>query len=122
MAARMQSFPAPTMGWIKNASLMDAPANAAEVLDNWFPTAQGIRMRNGNTLHATIGAAVKSLFAHRSGGTETLFAASASDVYDITSPADPEVAPTADISTPSSFSKRMMKLRAAFALLMILTV
>ncbi|MEM7318835.1 MAG: hypothetical protein AAF408_07410 [Pseudomonadota bacterium] len=91
-------IPAPRAGWVQNASLLEPPKDAAEVMDDWFPTAAGARMRRGRQLHATIGAAVTSLMVYR-GSSEKMFAADANNVYEITAPADPEVAPTADISS-----------------------
>ena len=54
--AKLQSFPAPIGGWIKNVNLATPDArlpsgqrvNGASVLENWFPTATGIRMRGGS--------------------------------------------------------------------------
>jgi hypothetical protein len=54
--AKLQSYPAPMGGWIKNVNLATPDArtpngqkvNGAAVLENWFPTATGIRMRGGN--------------------------------------------------------------------------
>lgn len=92
------SFKAPNKGWVKNQSLLDDVSGAADVLDNIFPTAQGGRLRKGCELHATVAAAVKHLFTWKSGATELMFAATASAIYDITSPADPAVSPAAAVS------------------------
>lgn len=93
------SFSAPKKGWVKNESLLEPQQGAAEVLDNVFPTAQGGRLRKGCEKHATIGGAVKKMFTWKSGGSELLFAASATDIYDVTTPADVDVAPTASVSS-----------------------
>lgn len=94
-----QVYPGPRRGWVKNEALLGASVDGAEVLDNWFPTAEGARLRGGSQKHATVGAAVKSIHAYRSGSAQKLFAATASDIYDITSPADPDVAPSAAVSS-----------------------
>lgn len=102
MRSSTATFPAPRKGWISNSSLLQSPKDAAEVLDNFIPTAQGARIRKGSSLHATVDDPVVSLFSYSDGGVETMFAATADAVYDVTSPADPEVAPTADISSLSA--------------------
>lgn len=94
----MYTFPAPSGGWVKNARLHDAPPHTAEVLDDIFPTATGARLRSGKSKHATITGSLEAMFVYRSGSQESLFAASDSAVYDVTSPADPDVSPTAEFS------------------------
>ena len=91
-------FPAPSGGWVQNVSMMNAPEDAAEVLDNIFPTAAGARLRGGKTLHATIAADVVQIMSYQ-GASGALFAADANNVYDITTPADPAVSPSADITS-----------------------
>ena len=69
-------------------------------MDNWFPEQDGLRIRGGSTLHATVDTDhVEALFAYDFGTTQKLFAATDDAIYDITSPADPEVAPSADVSS-----------------------
>lgn len=95
-------WPAPVRGLIRNGALVGADPSAAEVMDNWFPTAQGARLRGGSTLFATVGDPVVRLMTYRSGSSESVFAATADSVYNITAVADPEVAPTADIASLTS--------------------
>jgi hypothetical protein len=95
---QMFTFPAPSAGWVKNSRLIGAPPEAAEVLDDIFPTATGARLRSGKLKHATITGELKSMFVYRSGSKQELFAASAAAVYDVTNPADPAVSPTAEFS------------------------
>jgi len=95
-------YTAPVKGWIKNEALAQATAGGAEVLDNIFPTAQGARLRKGRSKQATIAAACKSIFSYKAGSAEKLFAASASDIYEITSPADVDVSPSAAVSSLSN--------------------
>ena len=60
--AQIKSFPAPTGGWIKNVNLATPDArlpngqrvSGAAVLENWFPTATGIRMRGGSEAYAQL--------------------------------------------------------------------
>lgn len=91
MRSKAYTFPPPSKGWIANANLLKAPRESAEVLDNFFPTSQGARLRRGSKLHATVGAAVARILPYRS-GTSEFFATTASAIYDATSPADAAVA------------------------------
>jgi hypothetical protein len=94
------TFGAPTKGLVTNQNLSNATKEAALQLDNWFPVHAGVRLRGGTSLFATIGTGpVLSMWPYVSGNVEKLFAADASNIFNITSPADPEVAPTADISS-----------------------
>jgi len=103
-AAKTKTFPAPTRGWITNENLA-APKKkgfGATVLENWFPTTTGIRLRGGASKVATIGSsAVKSVFSYSRGPTLKLFAAEATKVYDI-SALDPDTPPSADISSQTN--------------------
>ncbi|MGE0147463.1 MAG: hypothetical protein AB7R87_08765 [Parvibaculaceae bacterium] len=97
-----KSFPAPTRGWVTSESFaLDGPGGAT-VLENFFPTARGIRPRGGLFRHATIAGGVSSLMAWRSGTIERIFASDATAVYDVTAPADPAVAPAPLVSAQTS--------------------
>jgi hypothetical protein len=93
--AKPASFPAPVGGWIRNTNLATPGArmpdgskvNGAHVLDNWFPTATGVRMRRGSLDFATIGDGsldTVSMFSYVNGNNAKLFAATISGLYDIT--------------------------------------
>lgn len=99
-AAQLKTFPAPISGWIANQNLLTPNARntngtivqGASVLENWFPTATGIRMRGGSDLFATLGDEtdnVVSLFSYLNGNNAKLFASSPNAIYDITSPTSP---------------------------------
>jgi hypothetical protein len=91
--AKMQSFPAPMGGWVKNVNLASADArlpngqriNGAEVLENWFPTATGIRMRGGTEVYAQLGQPddITSLFTYVNGNNQSMFTATETSIYDI---------------------------------------
>jgi hypothetical protein len=95
--AKTASFPAPVGGWIKNQDLTKPGAlmpdgskvSGAFVLENFFPTATGVRMRRGSDPYAQVGNGdqdIVSMFAYVNGNNDKLFAATASSIYDITSP------------------------------------
>lgn len=90
----VQTFPAPRKGWIANTSLVNSPKDAAEVLDNIIPTAQGARLRSGSEKHATLGDVVRRMFVYSSGGTEEMFATTDADIYDVSNPADADTEET----------------------------
>lgn len=96
-AAEHYTFPAPIRGWIQNENLLAVQPGGASRLDNWICTTAGARVRGGAVRHATVGADVVALMTYRT-NTEQLFAATADSIYPITAPADPNVAPTADVT------------------------
>lgn len=102
--AKVKSFPAPVGGWVANQNKAAPDPRAprgAEILENWFPTATGCRLRSGSELYATIGNGsddVTAIFSYKNGATEALFASTATDIYDISSVADPTVSPAAAVS------------------------
>jgi hypothetical protein len=98
--AQVKTFPAPVSGWIANQSLLTPNARkpdgsvvmGSSLLENWFPTATGIRMRGGSNLFATIGDetdSVTSLFSYVNGNNKKLFASTSGAIYDISAPAAP---------------------------------
>lgn len=95
--AQHYTFPAPVRGWIQNENLLAVQPGGASRLDNWICTTAGARVRGGALRHATAGDDVLSLMTYRT-NTEQLFAATSSAIYDVSAPADPAVAPTADVT------------------------
>lgn len=106
---RSHTFPAPLRGWVLNESLSMPQPGGARVLDDWIVGLNSIRPRKGYTKHGTAGGAVVSLLRYQSGATERLFAATATAIYNLTTPANPDVAPAADISslTSGAWSEQM---------------
>lgn len=99
--AQMFTFPAPVRGWVLNENAAQVQPGSAKVLDNFICTTTGIKARGGAFKHATLNAAVTSLFRYDS-GSEILFGATASEITDISAPADPDVAVTADVTGQTS--------------------
>ncbi|HEV2160243.1 hypothetical protein [Bradyrhizobium sp.] len=97
--AKMQSFPAPVGGWIKNVNLALPDArrpdgsrvNGAAVLENWFPTATGIRMRGGSQVHTVVDGSedITALFTYVDGNNRSLFAATEHEIFDVTAGTTP---------------------------------
>lgn len=92
--AKLQSFPAPIGGWIKNINLATPDArmpngqrvNGAAVLENWFPTATGCKMRGGTQLHTVTNGSedITAMFTYADGNNRSLFAATATAIFNVT--------------------------------------
>lgn len=94
------SIAAPTGGWVANENIArpnpQRPPSAFR-LENFFPTATGAELRGGSQVHATLGedtpGYVGSFLEYRNGTVERFFASIEGGIYDITTPADPDVSP-----------------------------
>lgn len=87
--ARGRSLPAPIEGWDASSPISAMSEKRALLLDNWFPTPSDIRVRRGSAVHAT-GAGtgrIDTLMPYHglTSGTDKLFAAGGSAIYDVTS-------------------------------------
>ena len=83
---------APTKGWIANENLANSTEGGAAILENWFPTATGLRVRRGTELYATLGDGTqpaRALFSYLDGLNRKLFGATDEAIYDITSIVSP---------------------------------
>ena len=101
--SKTMNWPAPVRGLIRNENPAFSKAGGAEVLENFFPTTESIITRRGTRLHATLAGstATKAVMAY---GQSALFAANDSGIFDITSPADPLAALTAESGIGTSTS------------------
>jgi hypothetical protein len=86
MNARAVSLPPPVGGWNTLDALADMPADHAVQLDNWFPNADRVSVRRGFTAWSTgYPAPVETLMTYSPpSGTQKLFAAAGTAVYDAT--------------------------------------
>lgn len=100
-SATVKWISGPTKGWNARDDLTDMDKLDAIVLDNVVVTERGIRTRDGYEAHATgLGGAVLSVMEHSSpDGTKTLFGATATDIYDVTTAG---AVGAADVSTLNS--------------------
>jgi len=88
---------APTGGWVSANNLAEAPPKTAAVLENWYPTSTGIKMRSGSLRHATVsesGEPCESLMAYIGLAVREMFAGCDGNIFDLTTVADPDVEPT----------------------------
>lgn len=90
--SRPYTLPAPMRGWVTNENIAAEQGMSARVLENWFPTEYGVRVRKGSTRRASIGAQTVSMFSYEGGGLSRLFAATETGIHNVTSPADVDVA------------------------------
>jgi hypothetical protein len=68
-------------------ALASMDAADAITLDNWFPRGNDVLLRRGHQSHVTgLPGNVETLMQYSSGSTNTLFAASGSGIYDVTTP------------------------------------
>lgn len=80
-----ESMPAPIGGWNQRDSLADMEPTDAVILDNFFPMASDVRLRDGFTNHITgITGAVNTLCAYNSPTANKLFGAAGANIYNVT--------------------------------------
>jgi hypothetical protein len=84
-SARVVNLPAPVGGWNARDSLAEMPPTDAVSLTNWWPTTSDVMVRMGYQTFATgLPTQVNSLMPYNpSSGSQKLFAASGSSIYDI---------------------------------------
>lgn len=79
------SVPAPVKGWNTRDNLDDMDPLDAVLLDNWFPDAGGVNVRNGYVPFAIglSGSGVQTLAEYNSGSVSKLLAAAGGAIYDV---------------------------------------
>lgn len=94
---RLVSLPAPIGGWNTAEGLAVTSPATAQVLENWRPTTTGCVPRAGSRTVATAsleGDPVETILTFNSALQQRLFAATETDIYDMTVVADPVVPPS----------------------------
>jgi len=96
----VKSYPAPVGGWNARDSLAAMKPIDAVVLNNWFPSTSYVEIRGGYANHATaMTGNGKTLMTYNAmTGTNTMFCATASGVYNVTSAG----AVGASVATPTN--------------------
>ena len=84
--SRTRFLPPPVKGWNARSDLSDMEPDEAVVLDNVIPGEAGVSLRKGHASHVTgLGGIVGSLMEYSApDGTEKLFGATASAIYNVT--------------------------------------
>jgi hypothetical protein len=97
---RQEAFSPPVRGWVTAANIADAPKNSAYKLDDFFPTQRGIIPRGGSQPYATLSESdpVQRIMPYQVAAGARLFAATETDIYDISTPISAET-PIAAIVT-----------------------
>lgn len=76
----------PVKGWTSQDSPVEAEEGTALIMDNWFPEAEGGRLRRGFASHATgMVGDVQTIMVYTSASDSTMFAANNGNIYDISS-------------------------------------
>jgi hypothetical protein len=100
--AQSDTFISPVNGWVKSQNDLVPRQYTAVKSTNTYPTLRGSRVRGGSVKTATIAGAVKTIMPYEVGSGAKMFAADDGNIYDITTVADPDVAPTPDVTGQSS--------------------
>jgi hypothetical protein len=98
-------FPAPRAGLIANDNIANPNPESATILDNFYPTAKTVRLRRGSELHATVDTGAGTVFhltTYEFGGTAKMFAATSTEIFDVTSPASATAEPTPSVTGMTS--------------------
>jgi hypothetical protein len=99
--AKLHSFPPPARGIVRSDNFANQQPAGAEIMENWFPTQRGARVRGGLLKRATVGTGanqpVTALVPYQYGTNRKLFAACNGKLYDVTSVADPAVIPATPV-------------------------
>ena len=83
--SRVVSIPAPVGGWNARDALADMAPSDAVALVNWFPAPTSVNIRNGYSQWSTGYAnPVNTVMLYAAGGTQKLWAASGTGIYDAT--------------------------------------
>jgi hypothetical protein len=82
-----KTLPAPIRGIVENENWAYTKPGSAVILDNWFPTQKGLRLRGGTEKWLTLPAPVEPVlsgFTYVAGSLQRMFAATATRLFDIT--------------------------------------
>ena len=86
-AVKTKTVLVPSRGLIANENLGATLPGGASIMENWFPTAVGARLRGGVDQHFVAGSGTEnivSLFKYVNGSNKALFAATSAAIYNAT--------------------------------------
>ena len=95
-------FPSPRRGLMLAENVANQSPEGALVLENWICTPTGVRVRGGTAKRYTLDDPVISMweYIHTSGARK--FAATETDIFDLTAVADPDTVPTSVLTGQTS--------------------
>lgn len=96
------AFPAPLVGWVSSQNYSVQEEGSASYSLNCFPQTTTYRVRGGQLKYATLDNDVVSMFSYSASGTDKMFAATDTKLYDVSSIADPDTVPSAAVSSRTS--------------------
>src|SRR5689334_2368849 len=79
-------IPVPTDGWDAISPLASMDPKRAPILNNWIPRPGWVELRNGYfpwSFLTNLALAVETLMVYRAQGSEKMFAAAGSSIYDV---------------------------------------
>jgi hypothetical protein len=79
----VQNMPPPVAGWVDAESELSSSLGHALILENFVPTRNSVKLRNGCALAAQLPSSVKSLMEYSSGATEKLVGSTADTLYEV---------------------------------------
>lgn len=97
-----KAFPAPLVGWVSSQNYSVQEEGSASYVLNFFPQTTTYRMRGGQLKYATLDSAVTSMFSYSANGTNKMFAATSTKLYDVSSVASSTAVPSAAVSSRTS--------------------
>lgn len=90
LKSELKSWTAPIAGWISNRALANpyepGIKQGAAILDNYFPTSAVVRLRRGRSRYDTLPSDPVAIFSYKNGLNEKLFSATATNIYNISTP------------------------------------
>jgi hypothetical protein len=109
MALQYQTvtLPAPIRGIIENENWAYTKPGCATILDNWFPTQKGLKLRGGTERWLVLPDPVEvvhSGFEYISGAVQRMFAATATRLFDVTFADSPSLITGAGTQTDGNYS------------------
>ena len=99
--SKIVSLTPPVRGMVVNRPLQDEEGGRAELVENWIPTSRGLRIRGGVAKAAYVTDPVLSVWPFNKSGGGAFFAATATDLYEV-SAFSPGTASTPIISSLTS--------------------
>lgn len=101
------TLPAPIRGIIENENWAYTKPGCAIILDNWFPTQKGLRLRGGSERWMTLPdpvEIVRSGFDYVSGSVKRMFAATTTRLFDVSFSDTPELVTGVGTQTDGHYS------------------
>ncbi|MFG6591283.1 hypothetical protein [Sulfitobacter sp. 1A12157] len=94
--AKSITLPAPIAGLVENQPTAAKDPLGAEWIENFLPTARGLRMRGGAQQYAYVASPIKTLFDYVDGNDSRMFAATETAIFDVSNTISSASSPNSD--------------------------